>query len=65
MSELTLTPIIAPQDLECFRCMSIGLTDSRIQKNDRCIEIEHDGKIQFACDDCYSRLFAEIQEENL
>lgn len=61
---MTLTPIIAPQPLQCFRCLSIGLADSLIQDGERCMEISHEDKIQFACIDCHDRLFDQIQEEN-
>lgn len=58
---MTITPIIAPQTLECSRC----LTDSRIAlifTGDSCMEIEHEGRILFACMECYERLFDEILE---
>lgn len=60
---MTITPIIAPQSLHCFRCLRIGIPAETIAKGDSCMEIATPRKIEFACMDCYDRMFAEINEE--
>ncbi len=67
MNELHLTRIYAPHSLTCFQCLNLGLPPDGIAKGDTCVEIQSpDGRISFACEDCYERLSVEIgaiQEE--
>lgn len=61
MSALTITPIIAPQTLECWRCNA----DSRVGlifAGEQCVEIAQGDKIEFACEECYERLWDEIMD---
>lgn len=61
MNELHLTRIIADQPLTCFQCLNLGLPLDGIAKGDTCIEIQApNGRIDFACEDCYGRLSVEI-----
>jgi len=55
----SIVPIIAPQPLECFRCLDEERV-SLIFAGEQCVEISKGDKIEFACMDCYNRLFAEI-----
>lgn len=59
INALTITPIIAPQTLECWRCLG----ESRIAlifTGEQCMEIQRGEQIDFACMDCYERLSYEI-----
>lgn len=59
--DLTLTRIIAPDSLTCYQCTNLGLPNDGIAKGDTCVEILHpNGRILFACEDCFDRLSIEI-----
>ena len=60
-SAMILTPITAPQPLTCFLCVGIGLPPDGIATGEECIEIDVNGKIDFACMDCIARMGMEIE----